>query len=127
MLIDYNTTADTLEEFKTNRPLFEKYIQLKREFEEIKKDQKRLLNNIDKLELKIWMMKYSWSSPTCDIDIINSNYNSYYKLTAEQLLKMAQDLVTHPRKYIDIIVSLQKRYLELAEVNNNKKNNNIIV
>lgn len=74
-------------------------------------------------------MKYSWSSPTCDIDIINSNYNSYYKLTAEQLLKMAQDLVTHPRKYIDIIVSLQKRYLELAEVNNNdnKKNNNIIV
>lgn len=129
LLIDYNTTADTLEEFKTNRPLFEKYIQLKREFEEIKKDQKRLLNNIDKLELKIWMMKYSWSSPTCDIDIINSNYNSYYKLTAEQLLKMAQDLVTHPRKYIDIIVSLQKRYLELAEVNNNdnKKNNNIIV
>lgn len=37
LLIDYNTTADTLEEFKTNRPLFEKYIQLKREFEEIKK------------------------------------------------------------------------------------------
>jgi hypothetical protein len=66
-------------------------------------------------------MKYSWSSPTSDIDIINSNYNSHYKLTAEQLLKMAQDLVTHPRKYIDIIVSLQKRYLELAEVNNNKK------
>jgi hypothetical protein len=40
---------------------------------------------------------------------------------------MAQDLVTHPRKYIDIIVSLQKRYLELAEVNNNKKNNNIVL
>ena len=74
------------------------------------------------------MMKYSWSTPTSDIDIINSNYNSCYKLTAEQLLKMAQDLVTHPRKYIDIIVSLQKRYLELAEVNNNnKKNNNIVL
>jgi hypothetical protein len=43
---------------------------------------------------------------------------------------MAQDLVTHPRKYIDIIVSLQKRYLELAEVNNNNnknKNNNIVL
>jgi hypothetical protein len=121
LLIDYNITPDTIEEFKTNRPLFEKYIKLKKELEETKKEQKRLLNNICELQVTIWMMKYSWSSPTSDIDIINSNYNSHYKLTAEQLLKMAQDLVTHPRKYIDIIVSLQKRYLELAEVNNNKK------
>jgi hypothetical protein len=73
-------------------------------------------------------MKYSWSTPTSDIDIINSNYNSHYKLTAEQLLKMANDLVTHPRNYVDTIFSLQKRYLELAEVNNNnKKNNNIVL
>jgi hypothetical protein len=121
LLNDYNITPDTLEEFKTNRPLFEKYIKLKKELEETKRERKRLLNNICELQLTIWMMKYSWSSPTSDIDIINSNYNSHYKLTAEQLLKMAQDLVTHPRKYIDIIVSLQKRYLELAEVNNNKK------
>jgi hypothetical protein len=127
LLIDNNITADTLEEFKTNRPLFEKYIKLKREFEEIKKERKRLLDNIVELQLTIWMMKYSWSIPTSDIDIINSNYNSCYKLTAEQLLKMANDLVTHPRKYIDIIVSLQKRYLELAEVNNNKKIKNNIV
>jgi hypothetical protein len=130
LLIDYNITPDTLEEFKTNRPLFEKYIKLKKELEETKREQKRLLNNICELHLTIWMMKYSWSSPTSDIDIINSNYNSHYKLTAEQLLKMAQDLVTHPRKYIDIIVSLQKRYLELAEVNNNNnknKNNNIVL
>ena len=128
LLIDYNITPDTLEEFKTNRPLFEKYIKLKKELEETKREQKRLLNNICELQLTIWMMKYSWSTPTSDIDIINSNYNSHYKLTAEQLLKMAQDLVTHPRKYIDIIVSLQKRYLELAEVNNNnKKNNNIVL
>src|SRR5215203_760701 len=130
LLIDYNITPDTLEEFKTNRPLFEKYIKLKKELEETKREQKRLLNNICELHLTIWMMKYSWSTPTSDIDIINSNYNSHYKLTAEQLLKMAQDLVTHPRKYIDIIVSLQKRYLELAEVNNNnknKKNNNIVL
>jgi hypothetical protein len=119
LLIDYNTTPDALEEFKTNRPLFEKYIKLKKELEETKKDRKRLLNNIAELQLTIWMMKYSWSIPTSDIDIINSDYNSYYKLTAEQLLKMAQDLVTHPRKYVDIIFSLQKRYLELAEVNNN--------
>jgi hypothetical protein len=128
LLIDNNTTADTLEEYKRNRPLLEKYIKLKREFEEIKKERKRLLKNICELQLKIWMIKYSWSIPTSDIDIINSNYNSHYKLTAEQLLKMAQDLVTHPRKYIDIIISLQKRYLELAEVNNNnKKNNNIVL
>jgi hypothetical protein len=127
LLIDYNITADTLEEFKTNRPSFEKYIKLKREFEEMNKERMRLLKNIVELEIKIWMMKYSWSSPTSDIDIINSNYNSNYKLTAEQLLKMAQDLVNNPRKYIDIIVSLRKRYLELAEINNNKKNNNIIL
>jgi hypothetical protein len=127
LLIDYNTTPDTLEEFKTNRPSFEKYIKLKKELEEMKKEQKRLLNNIVELQVKIWMMKYSWSIPTDDIDIINSNYNSYYKLTAEQLLKMANDLVTHPRNYIDIIISLQKPYLELAEVNNNKNNNNIVV
>jgi hypothetical protein len=30
LLIDYNITPDTIEEFKTNRPLFEKYIKLKR-------------------------------------------------------------------------------------------------
>ena len=128
LLIDYNITPDTLEEFKTNRPSFEKYIKLKKELEETKREQKRLLNNICELQLTIWMMKYSWSTPTSDIDIINSNYNSHYKLTAEQLLKMANDLVTHPRNYVDIIVSLQKRYLELAEVNNNnKKNNNIVL
>jgi hypothetical protein len=38
---------------------------------------------------------------------------------------MANDLVTHPRNYVDTIFSLQKRYLELAEVNNN--NNNIVL
>jgi hypothetical protein len=119
LLIDYNTTADTLQEFKSNRPSFEKYIKLKKELEETKKDRERLLNNIAELQLTIWMMKYSWSIPTSDIDIINSDYNSHYKLTAEQLLKMANDLVTDPRKYVDIIISLQKRYLELAEVNNN--------
>jgi hypothetical protein len=127
LLSDYHTTVNILEEYTRNRPSFEKYIKLKKELEETKREQKRLLNNICELHLTIWMMKYSWSSPTSDIDIINSNYNSHYKLTAEQLLKMAQDLVTHPRKYIDIIVSLQKRYLELAEVNNNKKNNNIVL
>jgi hypothetical protein len=121
LLIDNNITADTLEEFKTNRPLFEKYIKSKREFEEMKKEQKRLQNNIVELQVKIWMMKYSWSSPTSDIDIINSNYNSYHKLTAEQLLKMAKDLVNNPRNYVDTIFSLQKCYLEMAEVNNNNK------
>ena len=127
LLSDYHTTVNILEEYARNRPSFEKYIKLKKELEETKREQKRLLNNICELHLTIWMMKYSWSTPTSDIDIINSNYNSHYKLTAEQLLKMAQDLVTHPRKYIDIIVSLQKRYLELAEVNNNNNNNNIVL
>ena len=128
LLSDYHTTVNILEEYARNRPSFEKYIKLKKELEETKREQKRLLNNICELQLTIWMMKYSWSTPTSDIDIINSNYNSHYKLTAEQLLKMANDLVTHPRNYVDIIVSLQKRYLELAEVNNNnKKNNNIVL
>jgi hypothetical protein len=38
-------------------------------------------------------MKYDWSIPTSDIDIINSDYNRYYKLTEEQLLKIVKDLV----------------------------------
>ena len=116
LLNDYNITADTLEEYKTNRPSFEKYIKLKKEFEETKRERKGLLNRIYELEVRNWMRKYSWSIPTSDIDIVNSDYNIRGKLTGEQLLKMAQDLVNHPRKYIDIIVSLQKRYLELAEV-----------
>ena len=116
LLNDYNITADTLEEYKTNRPSFEKYIKLKKEFEETKRERKGLLNRIYELEVRNWMRKYSWSTPTSDIDIVNSDYNIRGKLTGEQLLKMAQDLVNHPRKYIDIIVSLQKRYLELAEV-----------
>ena len=37
LLIEYNTTIDTLEEYKTNRPSYEKYIKLKKELEEIKR------------------------------------------------------------------------------------------
>jgi hypothetical protein len=127
LLSDYHTTVNILEEYTRNRPSFEKYIKLKEELEELKRERKILQRNNDQLEIKNWMMKYSWSIPTDDIDIINSNYNSRSKLTAEQLLKMAQDLVNHPRNYVDTIFSLQKRYLELAEVNNNKKNNNIVL
>jgi hypothetical protein len=119
LLIDYHTTIDTLEEYKTNRPSFEKYIKLKREFEEIKKERKRLLNNIGELEIKIWMMKYDWSTPTGDIDLINSDYNSHSKLTGEQLLKMAKDLVNRPRKYVNIIFSLKEHYSKFAQENNN--------
>jgi hypothetical protein len=127
LLSDYHTTVNILEEYTRNRPSFEKYIKLKKELEETKREQKRLQRNIDQLEIKNWMMKYDWAIPTSDIDIINSNYNSRNKLTAEQLLKMAKDVVNHPRNYVDTIFSLQKRYLELAEVNNNKKNNNIVL
>jgi hypothetical protein len=117
LLSDYHTTVNILEEYTRNRPSFEKYIKLKKELEETKREQKRLQRNIDQLEIKNWMMKYDWAIPTSDIDIINSNYNSRNKLTAEQLLKMAKDVVNHPRNYVDTIFSLQKRYLELAEVN----------
>jgi hypothetical protein len=119
LLIEYNTTIDTLEEYKTNRPSYEKYIKLKKELEEIKRQRNLLQSRIYELEVKIWMMKYDWKIPTGDIDLINSNYNSRSKLTEEQLLKMAKDLVNHPRKYVDIICSIKERYLEMAEVNNN--------
>ena len=119
LLSDYHTTVNILEEYTRNRPSFEKYVELKKELEETKREQKRLQRNIDQLEINNWMMKYDWAIPTSDIDIINSNYNSRSKLTAEQLLKMAKDLVNHPRNYVDTIFSLQKRYLEMAEVNNN--------
>ena len=119
LLSDYHTTVNILEEYTRNRPSFEKYVESKKELEETKREQKRLQRNIDELEINNWMMKYDWAIPTSDIDIINSNYNSHSKLTAEQLLKMAKDLVNHPRNYVDTIFSLQKRYLEMAEVNNN--------
>jgi len=114
LLNDYHTTVNILEEYTRNRPAFEKYIKLKEELEETKRERKRLLNNIVELQVKIWMMKYSWSIPTSDIDIINSDYNSHRRLTAKELLDMVRDLVNHPRKYVDIIISLQRRFLELA-------------
>ncbi len=114
LLNDYHTTVNILEEYTRDRPAFERYIKLKEELEELKRERKRLLKYIDELELKIWMMKYDWSTPTDDIDFINNDYNSRSKLTGEQLLKMAKDLVNHPRKYVDIIISLQRRFLELA-------------
>ena len=114
LLNDYHTTVNILEEYTRNRPAFEKYIKLKEELEEFKRDRKGLLNYIARLEIKIWMMKYDWSTPTDDIDFINNDYNSRSKLTGEQLLKMAKDLVNRPRKYIDIIISLKERFLELA-------------
>ena len=124
MLNDYNTTIDILEEYITNRPLFEKYIDLKRELEEKRKEQKRLANYIIELEAKNYMINYEWSIPIGEIDLINSDRNGYYKLTAEQLFKIAKDLLHNPRKYTDIIFSLQKSYLERAEANNS--NNKII-
>ena len=117
LLNDHHTTVNILEEYTRNRPAFERYIKLKEELEELKRERKRLLNNIAELQLKIWMMNYSWSSPTSDIDIINSHYNSHCRLTAKELLDMVRDLVNHPRKYVDIIISLQKRSLELAQAN----------
>ncbi|MBD0360790.1 MAG: hypothetical protein ICV56_08790 [Nitrososphaeraceae archaeon] len=114
LLNDYHTTINILKEYTRNRPAVEKYIKLKEELEELKRERKGLLNNIAELELKIWMMNYSWASPTSDIDIINSDYNCHRRLTAKELLDMARDLVNHPRKYVDIIISLQRRFLELA-------------
>jgi hypothetical protein len=124
LLDDYHTTTDILKEYKTNKPLFEKYIDLKRELEEKKRELKRLADYIIELEVKNFMMKYEWSIPTGDIDLINSDYNNYYNLTAEQLFKMAEDLLHNPRKYVDVIFSLKKRYLEMPEVSNN--NNKIV-
>jgi hypothetical protein len=117
LLNDYHTTVNILEEYTRDRPAFERYIKLKEELEELKRERKRLLKYIDELELKIWMMNYSWASPTSDIDIVNSDYNCHRRLTAKELLDMARDLVNRPRKYVDIIISLQRRFLELAEVN----------
>ena len=121
LLNDHNTTIDILEEYTANRPLFEKYSDLKRKLEEEKREQKRLAKYIIELEVKNYMSKYEWSIPTGDIDLINNDCNSYYKLTTEQLFKMAKDLVHHPRKYVDIIFSLKKRYLEMAKENNNNR------
>ena len=124
LLNDHNTTIDILEEYTANRPLFEKYIDLKRELEEKKRERKRLAKYIIELEVKNYMSKYKWSIPTSEIDLINNDCNSYYKLTAEQLFKIAKDLLHNPSKYVDIIFSLKKRYLEMAKENNNNNNNN---
>jgi hypothetical protein len=124
LLNDHNTTIDILEEYTANRQLFQQYIDLKRELEEEKRERKRLAKYIIELEVKNYMIKYDWSIPTGDIDFINNDCNSYYKLTTEHLFKMAKDLVNHPRKYVDIIFSLKQRYLEIAKENNN--NNRII-
>jgi glutamine synthetase adenylyltransferase len=119
LLNDYNATIDILEEYTANRPLFEKYIDLKRELEEEKRERNRLAKYTIELEVKNYMSKYEWSIPTGDIDLINNDCNSYYKLTTELLFKMAKDLLNKPRKYVDIIFSLKKRYLEIAKENNN--------
>ena len=116
----HNTTIDILEEYTANRPLFEKYIDLKRELEEEKREEKRLTKYIIELEVKNYMIKYGWSIPTGDIDFINNDCSSYYNLTTEQLFKMAKDLLNKPRKYVDIIFSLKQRYLEMAKENNNR-------
>ena len=57
LLNDYKITTDTLEEYRTNRPLLEKYIDLKRELEEIKRERKRLEDYICKLEAINCMLK----------------------------------------------------------------------
>jgi hypothetical protein len=126
LLNEHNTTIDMLEEYTANRPLFEKYIGLKRELGEQKRERNRLAKYIIELEVKNYMIKYEWSIPTGDIDLINNDCNSYYNLTAEQLFKMAQDLLHNPRKYVDIIFSLKQRYLEMAKENNNNNNNRIV-
>jgi hypothetical protein len=120
LLNEHNTTIGILEEYTANRPLFEKYSDLKRELEEEKRERKRLVNYIIELEVKYWMRGYEWSIPTGDIDLINNDCNSYYKLTTELLFKMAKDLLNKPRKYVDIIFSLKQRYLEMAKENNNR-------
>ena len=60
-------------------------------------------------------MKYDWPIPTSDIDIINSDYNRYYKLTEEQLLKIVKDLVNNSRKQ-NLIISEYMIMLQLNQL-----------
>jgi hypothetical protein len=114
-LKNYDATLNLLQEFKNNRPLFDKNLQLKEELEKLKKEK-------DDLEReKFWKRKEEQStwivteSELVDANrdlgsSIGSNSNLIRTINSQMLKDMVMDVYYHPSKYVKAIRQIMGIY-----------------
>jgi transcriptional regulator with XRE-family HTH domain len=114
-LKNYDATLNLLQEFKNNRPLFDKKLQLKEELEKLKKEK-------DDLEReKFWKRKEEQStwivteSELVDANrylgsSIGSNSNLIRTINSQMLKDMVMDVYYHPSKYVKAIRQIMGIY-----------------
>jgi CENP-B N-terminal DNA-binding domain len=99
-LESYHTTKEGLEEYRNDRPLFEKNQQLKQELQKAKQERDRY--KIELEQMRIWKRKEEqmmWQIPEEELYRAREDLNySKQMLSPENLKKIVMDVYSHPSK-----------------------------
>ena len=111
-LESYHTTKEGLEEYRNDRPLFEKNQQLKQELQEAKQEGDRY--KIELEQMRIWKRKEEqmmWQIPEEELNKAGKDLKySKQMLSPENLKKIVMDVYSHPSKYTGVITLMIERY-----------------
>jgi len=112
-LESYHTTKEGLEEYRNDRPLFEKNQQLKQELQKAKQEGDRYKTELE--HMRIWKRKEEeemmWQIPEGELDRARKDLNYSEKmLSPKNLKKIVMDVYSHPSKYTEVIRLTIERY-----------------
>jgi tetratricopeptide (TPR) repeat protein len=108
VLQDYNRTKDTIEDYTKNKPLYENYKLLQAKLEEETRRRWELLEELNKSQMENIALRDEFSVPKDAIELANRD-GKYDRLTEEELLKIAKELLQYPNRYMDLINIIKER------------------
>jgi hypothetical protein len=102
---DYGATINSLEEFRRNRPLFEKFQEVTEGLEKVKQqrdscERERMWKQIES--------RHTWAIPEGELIEANKKLSSggsyvVQALSPQELKRMVMDVYTHPSKHVEVI------------------------
>ena len=109
---DYGATTNSLEEFRRNRPLFEKFQKVTQELEKVK--QQRDLCERERMWKEV-ESRFTWAIPEEELIEANKKLSSggslvFQALNPQELKRMVMDVYTCPSKYVEVIRQIIKIY-----------------
>jgi tetratricopeptide (TPR) repeat protein len=107
VLQDYNRIKDTLEDYTKNKPLYENYKLLQAKLEEETRRKWELLEELNKSQLENITLTDEFSIPKDALEQANKD-GKYDRLTEEELLKIAKELLQYPNRYMDFITMIRE-------------------
>ena len=102
---DYGATINSLEEFRRNRPLLDKFQEVTEELEKVKQQR-------DSCEReRMWKQmesRHTWAIPEGELIEANKKLSSgggyvVQALSPQELKRMVMDVYTYPSKYVEVI------------------------